>query len=295
LVAAPPASTVIHRSLTAIEQAPVPGPVRVVDDGDLLAALVDPAARLETVAERPAFWQMPGRWQSEWRQQPWHLVILVVAGRLMVERPELPTATLGAGGLLWLQPGDRHRLGLEHGAIHFLRFRIARGGRVLAGARPRLAGDALHLLPLFQLASDDLRFGHPRLGERLRAVLTLLASDGETRAAADPFPPAARRRIADLLDDPQRVRGLRASQLARLAGMPERSFTRAFGAAYGASPRRWLADQRLRLAAQHLLVGGQTVEAVAAWAGFANPSQFARRFRALFGCSPSAWRERSGG
>lgn len=290
----PTPRTVIHRSHAALVAQSGDDVGQTVSDGDLIAALSDPGTVLEMVAERPGFWTNPGDWASNWRQLNWHLVALLVAGRLEIERPDVPLAVLGAGGLLWLQPGERHRLRMRAGTMYFLRFRFRCGPVFLAGPRSLMVEEALHLLPFFQLASDDLRFGHQRIGERLRAVLTVVMSDHENRIAADPFPPSARRRLADILNDRRLLLALRPPTLARLAGMPVRSFNRAFHAAYNTSPRRWLADQRLRLAAQHLLIDGQRIEDVATEAGFANPSQFARRFRALFGCSPSAYRERCG-
>jgi AraC-like DNA-binding protein len=287
--------TLVHRS--RIDRLPEQPPTLASVP---LAGFLDAAAHaatLEVVAERPAFWETEGPWDTGWRTLSWHLVYFLVRGSCRLDDDAGGHHQLGAGSCFWLPPGRRHRLLLQPGRFYFWRFRlIDRAGRSLACAGPQVRAEARALEPLFEQLCDDLRLDHPALGHRLRALLVLFASswDGPGPAAGSGFGPAVRRRLAQTVQERLDV-GLRPAELAEAVGMSPVSFARAFRRAFGCSARRWLADQRLRAAAQRLVHGGEPVGEVAAQAGFANPSQFARRFRALFGLSPAEYRRQHAG
>ena len=65
-----------------------------------------------------------------------------------------------------------------------------------------------------------------------------------------------------------------------------------FKAATGQSPYRYLLDQRLRFAKDHLRSGDLPIAEIAAQVGFPNHAHFSRAFRKREGISPTAWRER---
>lgn len=273
-----------------------PLPVRQLPLERWLAALADPAVQLDLVAERPAYWEFTGAWAAEWRSLAFHLLYLVVQGdgRLWLDE-ERPRA-LGAGTAFWLPPHTRHRMEQVAGRNYFIRFRLVADGVNLSFGTPQVRDAALHLLPCFQQFSDDLRFGHPWIPERLRAILALLATDGQGAAEPDDdagrLSPAQRRRLAQLVEEGWRAT-LSPADLARAVGMSPVSFARAFKLSFGCPARRWLADQRLHQVAQRLVAEPRPIEDIVADAGFANPSQFARRFRVVFGVSPAVYRRRT--
>jgi AraC-like DNA-binding protein len=272
-----------------------PLPIRHLALDRWLAALADPAVQLDLVAERPAYWEFSGGWSADWRSLAFHLLYLVVQGDghlwLDQDRPR----PIQAGTAFWLPPHTRHRMEQCTGRNYFIRFRLVHDGANLSFGSPQVRQGALHLLPFFQLLSDDLRFSHPWLPERLRAVLTLLATDGQGAVDADAeagrLSPAQRRRLAQLVEECWQAT-LSPADLARAVGMSPVSFARAFRRSFDCSARRWLADQRLHRVGQLLLADHRPVEDVAADAGFANPSQFARRFRSVFGVGPAEYRRR---
>lgn len=291
----PESRLVIHRSRTDAEALP-PLPVRELAMGPWLAALADPATIFEIVVERPAYWEFAGLWSCPWRSLGFHLLYLVVQGEGRLWLGDAPPHRLATGTAFWIPPHIRHRLEQTDGRNYFVRFRLVADGSSLSTGAPRVVDSALHLLPWFQQLSDDLRFGHAWLGERMRAALALIATDGRGRGDGDDagrLGPAQRRRIAQLAEESW-ADDLAPADLARAVGMSPGSFARAFRRSFGCPPRRWLADQRLHRVAQRLLADQRPVEAVAAAAGFANPSQFARRFRAVFGVSPAQWRRTRG-
>lgn len=83
---------------------------------------------------------------------------------------------------------------------------------------------------------------------------------------------------------------LRVADLARVALMSERTFTRRFRTETGMSPNAWLVQQRLARA-QELLEGtALAIDQVAADVGFGTGAALRAQMRAVLGTSPSAYR-----
>jgi transcriptional regulator GlxA family with amidase domain len=79
-------------------------------------------------------------------------------------------------------------------------------------------------------------------------------------------------------------------QLAECEAMSVRTFTRRFREEVGASPQQWLLRQRIERA-QHLLErSDQSIDRVAAEAGFGSASSLRLHFQSVLGVSPSAYR-----
>src|ERR1044071_6057991 len=66
--------------------------------------------------------------------------------------------------------------------------------------------------------------------------------------------------------------------MAMLCRFSTRQLQRRFQQQFGRSPQKWLNEKRLT-AAQHLLLSGQPVKAVAFELGFKQPSHFCRKFK----------------
>jgi AraC family transcriptional regulator len=80
--------------------------------------------------------------------------------------------------------------------------------------------------------------------------------------------------------------------LAGISGSSKYHFLRAFRRAVGMTPYQFLLAIRIRRAALRLACTSETVASIAFGAGFGDLSTFNRRFRDLFGMSPSAYRRR---
>lgn len=83
---------------------------------------------------------------------------------------------------------------------------------------------------------------------------------------------------------------LRVPELARVARMSERTFTRRFRAETGESPTTWLIQQRVRYAQRLLETTELPVDAVAARSGLGSAASLRAHLRALAGVSPTAYR-----
>ena len=78
--------------------------------------------------------------------------------------------------------------------------------------------------------------------------------------------------------------------IAEELGLSVSHFSRAFRAATGLPPHRWLLHHRVRTAKRLMSERGSSLSDIAVSAGFANQSHFTRVFSAIVGVSPGAWR-----
>jgi AraC-like DNA-binding protein len=78
--------------------------------------------------------------------------------------------------------------------------------------------------------------------------------------------------------------------LAREVGLSRSAFAAHFSQATGEPPMRWLARQRLDLAARRLTERDETLARVAFAVGYESEAAFSRAFKRAFGIAPAAWR-----
>lgn len=82
------------------------------------------------------------------------------------------------------------------------------------------------------------------------------------------------------------------ASLAERAGMGSRTFLRRFEDTTGKTPARWLLDERLLRATQHLTHSRLSVEQIAELCGFANASTLRHHFRQQYALSPLQYRKK---
>ena len=87
------------------------------------------------------------------------------------------------------------------------------------------------------------------------------------------------------LDQPLPVRAL-----AALCALSPRQFTRQFRQATGTTPHQWLLTQRLALAQRLLENTSQSIDQIAASAGFGTPAAMRLQFQKTLDTSPAAYR-----
>ena len=107
----------------------------------------------------------------------------------------------------------------------------------------------------------------------------------------------ALRRARDLIDRDY-ARPLDLDAMAREAGYSRFHFARAFAAAYGETPRRYLTRRRIERAKTLLRTANLSVTEICLLVGFESLGSFSSRFRSLVGESPTEYREaavRAGG
>ncbi len=89
-------------------------------------------------------------------------------------------------------------------------------------------------------------------------------------------------------------RALTVAEMARIAGMSQRTFIRRFAEATGHAPGRWLAAERTSRARDLLESSDAPVEQIAAAVGYRDAAALRHNFRRQFGLSPAAHRRQFG-
>ncbi|UDF02469.1 transcriptional regulator FtrA [Asticcacaulis sp. AND118] len=92
--------------------------------------------------------------------------------------------------------------------------------------------------------------------------------------------------MRERLDEPHTV-----AQLARRAGMSERTFLRRFEEATGTTPSKWLMQIRLQTARDLLEATPDSVDLIAQTCGFGSAANFRHHFRENLSTTPTAYRQ----
>lgn len=86
--------------------------------------------------------------------------------------------------------------------------------------------------------------------------------------------------------------GARVADMAKMAGLGERTFLRRFQKATGLAPKAYLQHLRVTRAQELLQRGGTTISAVAWQVGYEDPAAFRKVFQRIVGLSPGDYRRR---
>ena len=108
--------------------------------------------------------------------------------------------------------------------------------------------------------------------------------------ANDPRIVAAAEAVAGALE-----RAWTVAAMAEIAGMSEAHFARRFRDVVGASPMRYLQQQRLGRAQWLMHASDASITEIALRVGFGSPSRFSEAFAQRHGVSPSRWRALNSG
>ena len=134
------------------------------------------------------------------------------------------------------------------------------------------------------LRSEELALG---LIERVIAALT-----GDRQTPSAPTGREASRVVEAIrLVESDAARPLELKEMAAVAGMSKYHFLRVFRGLTGMTPHRYLISARLRRAALALASSRRRVIAIAVDAGFGDLSTFNKTFRAVFGLTPTQYRD----
>lgn len=126
-----------------------------------------------------------------------------------------------------------------------------------------------------------------------RLVMAPHRQGGQAQFIERPVPRHEGNRLAPLLDQMRADLGRehRIPELARTAGMSERTFLRRFTEATGTSPGEWLVTERIDVAKQQLETSDFSIEMIAGTAGFKTVDTLRHHFRRRLGMSPREYRE----
>ena len=154
------------------------------------------------------------------------------------------------------------------------------------------SGKALPVIALMEplscapssLRSEELAL---RLIERVIAAMT-----GDRHIQAAPTGREAKRVVEAIrLVESDGARPLELKEMAAIAGMSKYHFLRVFRRLTGVTPHQYLISARLRRAALALASSQRPVIAIALNSGFGDLSTFNKTFRAVFGRTPTQYRD----
>jgi transcriptional regulator GlxA family with amidase domain len=96
------------------------------------------------------------------------------------------------------------------------------------------------------------------------------------------------RALRAMRDEP--ARPFRVAELAKLAGASRATFARLFRAATGRSPKRYLTERRLELAARLLVTTPAPLSHIAEQTGYKSEFSLSRAFKRQHGLAPAHYR-----
>jgi AraC-like DNA-binding protein len=203
-----------------------------------------------------------------------------------------------AGQTMVLHPDEQHdgHAGIEDGFTYrMLYLDPALIDAALGGAPPPFVRDAVAedgaLAAILQEAFEDVPA--QLVAMAADATVARLAdaldrrSDRRPRRAGGRHSLAAAERARQLLEeaiDP----AISSAALEQATGLDRYALARAFRAAFGSAPHRYLVARRV-VRAQRLLAAGASLADAAAGAGFADQSHLTRHFKAHLGLTPGRY------
>ena len=81
-------------------------------------------------------------------------------------------------------------------------------------------------------------------------------------------------------------------EMAQLAGLSQSQFARLFRVSTGMPPYKWSLDARIKRAQELLVLGEESISAIAIQTGFADQSHFTKTFRRATGATPKDWQRK---
>ncbi len=239
-----------------------------------------------------------------WRRLPWIIIAQAVGGPFLVQTRTQRHRVVDGGGtvlpedcLAWVTGNGLAAMGMAWGLFRFrawgvvdllslLRMPLAHPPAI--GARLGEACAALWSLDRLPMPPHLRCARRQELLHRLLVVL-LEASDPEPMA---PERFVALRRLQPLFAeiDSRLAEPWPRGRVARRLGISEARTSALFQQAVGCGPVAWIHRRRMQEAQRLLASTATPVAEIGSVVGISDPSQFSRRFRAVVGRSPQAWR-----
>ena len=245
----------------------------------------------------PADWKVPLRSINE------HLVYFVV-NNACEGRVGKCTFRLEPGTFSWIMAGAAHEIWIFKGSrpfrLYFFKIEIRdRQGRSLRLKQNQIVlrncwDIRSRMSEIVELMQVRLAYHEPHL----RGLLTVLfsrvlqKSPGQI-SGGTVFSDLQRRSLLRYVQR-QIAERLTARDLASVLQLSPDYFSRTFRRTFSISPRQWLLNERIRLAAQALTGTGRSVSDVAYQFGYRDVYLFSRQFKQVFGLSPRAFRKHGG-
>jgi len=267
------------------------------DPAGWVKALLDPCFACEVVLQGvPGRLHIPEGWSVRQEIRETHLFYFVIEGGFSAEiggdRREF-----AAGDLLWVKPGTEVHFWLPAGKSLFVhRFRVRTLSRTTCGCGSEVYPAAWAAQVWMERIAGEASHEETCRAERLRGLLLCLFTELMREREAGGEAPLSRAQREELVSLGAAAcaagRWLRPADLARRLRLSPDYFTRVFRRSFGMPPRRWLMEQRVRMAAIRLEESQRNVSEVADEFGYPDVFLFSRQFKIVLGMSPGHYRRR---
>jgi len=244
---------------------------------------------------------------TEWRVLPFMVVLTVRKGeyRCEFESAEVDSVGAGAGEVLLIPAGARHRLRVEKPTvadglhIHFTLFHnlnVLSFYEVPPVVSANEAEALLHCVDELTAALEEYKLAPSlnnialkrsasfRLFYEILAVSHAMADKELRLLQVNRILPAL-----ELIEN-QLDATLKVDALAAACSLSRNAFSRLFKQVVGASPLRYINRKRLEIAMSKLVYGDLSIAEIAKSVGFCDQFHFSKTFRAETGESPSQYR-----
>jgi AraC-like DNA-binding protein len=232
------------------------------------------------------------------RALPFHVVHLPLKGRIRLRIGGAETI-VEPGSFLWISPGVMHDMSRTDTRAPVTMYHVRAVVRRRDGTPCRMPEDAIvlpHALAIHRLfevwfterAQDEEHAAAIGAGLFLQTFGYLfggLSKSGGGRRLTSAQQKALRRYL-----DTEAGRSPSPADLAARLGLSPIYFSRLFKATFGASPKTWLAEEKMRRACVQLTETKHSITAIGESLGYADVYSFSRQFARSIGCSPRRFR-----
>ena len=132
--------------------------------------------------------------------------------------------------------------------------------------------------------------GSRLFGENLTTALTA-ALFASRKAATQREQGLSRWQLRKAMDylEANLTQDISLEEMARMSGLSQSQFARLFRTSTGMPPYKWSLYARIKRAQELLLLGKDSISAIAVRTGFADQSHFTKTFRRATGTTPKDW------
>jgi len=148
---------------------------------------------------------------------------------------------------------------------------------------------ALSLAVATEAEADALLLEH--LGQSLACRVVKLLGARLSGSGPRTMEPIRLRRVIDFIEGHLGEPALSVERLAAIAHLSPYHFARAFKAATGQAPHRFILERRIARARLHLTEGRDSLAGIAYATGFSSQAHFSSIFRRLTGVTPKQYRQ----
>jgi AraC-like DNA-binding protein len=243
------------------------------------------------------FKPIPANWSGYMHVHHFHQLDVMLQGRARAHFDEGRKVALEPGVAVLMPPLCRHDFDTEGGCLHAV-FKLHVNPRYwqVFGTAARSMHLPDHVLRIVRNAGDRFVDDAPLAWELVSSVSMLcLASMVDAADTVEPSDglESFRNDLWHLLEqveaEPDNL--WTVEELAERCHLSRDHFSRCFTRVLGTSPRRYLLETRIRMAAQQLIQSPpQPIKRIADHAGYASVHAFTRAFTRVLGVSPAAYR-----